>query len=188
MANVNTFAGIYNFTQGFTTATETTLQVPAAAGTYPGLPSPTLAAGAGLYIQPSPDITGSELDGHPFRVRISGVVTNGASDSLTVKLYLGTSSTTTSNTAIVGWTQAAATTANYPFIAEATLIWDSTSTKIWGTLDQLFNGVYVAVTTSGVTTTTVSSISGLQFIPSFTFATANASNSILIREFTLERV
>ncbi len=188
MANVNTFSNYQNFTQGISTTSETVLLVPAAAGTYPGFPSPAQAASTALYLQPPPDITGSELDGHPFRVRIAGVVTNGASTSLTVKLYLGTSTTIASNTTVVSFAQSAATTANFPFIVEAKVIWDSTSTKLWGTSNSLFNGVYTAESTTSFTVGTVATQGALQFLPSFTFSTANASNSLLIREFSLERV
>jgi hypothetical protein len=187
MANVNTFSGWYNITQTIGGTSETTLLVPSAS-TYPGLPSPALAAGTGLFVQPPPDVTGSELDGHPFRVRISGVVNNGASNSFTLNLYLGTSSTIASNTQIATFSQVAATTANYPFIAELLCIWDSTSTKLWLASQALLDGIFTALSTSHCTVTTVSTVAGLQFIPSFTFATANASDSVLVREFTLERV
>ena len=87
MASPATTAGYQNIpAQIITTTTETALLVPAQ-GVYAGLPSPTLAAGAGLAIGFPPDITGSIYDGHPFIVSLVGKVTTGGAITFLPKIY-----------------------------------------------------------------------------------------------------
>ena len=188
MANVNTGSAWYNLpAQTITGTTEVTLLVPASAGTYPGLPSPLLAGGVGLFLAADPDISGAmSIDSHPIKLRIAGIVSPGASTSFTPKIYLGTYSTTTSNTAILAATQFAATTASYNFIVEAELIWDSTSQRLSGNYWAIGNGVYATVTNT-TQLTTITGVASLAFIPSFAFSTANASNSVTVKEFTIDR-
>lgn len=203
MANVNTFAGIYNLpAQVISSGTETALLVPASG--YPGYPSPTFTAGSGFPIQFIDTVAGSLAnDGHPFVVRLAGKVTTGASSTLVVNLYqvpgaivsAGTSATLSNDHVVVtnAASAAIATTSNN-FLVEAQFMWDSVSQKLNGNvLFALIAGANVAPNSgtagTGVVTTALTTVTAadLNFIPSFTFGTANAANSVTVAEFTLDR-
>lgn len=204
MASNNSTAGFQNIpAQLITTGTETALLVPAQ-GVYAGLPSPTLAAGVGLAIGFPPDITGSIYDGHPFLVTLAGKFTTGASLTVLPKIYqvpasviaAGTQGTVSNDhvtVALAATSSGAAATQN--FIIQAQYLWDSTSKILNGfvTAAQI-NGVNIApnagtagtlVATTAITTV---GITDLNFMPSFTFGTANAANSVTVTEFFIDRV
>lgn len=204
MASVNTTAGFQNIPAQLITGTsETTLLVPAQ-GVYAGLPSPTLAAGAGLAIGFPPDITGAIYDGHPFVVSLIGKVTTGASLTFLPKIYqvaasviaAGTQSTVSNDhvtVALAATSSGAAATQN--FIVQAQYLWDSTSKALTGqVISAQINGVNIAANagTAGtfVATSVIATvgINDLNFIPSFTFGTANAANSVTVTEFVIDRV
>jgi hypothetical protein len=198
MSNQNSVMGWYNLpNQVISSTTETALLVPAQ-GAYPGLPSPTLAAAAGLFVGVPNDIVGSTaVDGHPFRVRVAGTVAI-ASGTFGVGLYqvpasisaAGTQATLTNDNSLVAVATTAQTPAATPnnFFLEATFLWDSNS--------QLLNGYYtylianlpsppvLAITTQR----TITSIANLQFLPSFKFSVGNAANNVGVKEFLIERV
>jgi hypothetical protein len=207
MSNANTVNGFYNLpTQVITVNTEIALLVPAQ-GAYAGLPSPTLPASAGLTASLSPDIVGvgSTLDLHRFNVRIGGKFANPGGGNVTVKLYqvplvgVGVISATGSVTSggapgsgdVAVTTFTALTTPANPssFSYEVDLLWSAAVNRIDGWMAGIAAGTVLAPTvitapvTSGVTLATA-----LNFLPSFTFATANAGNSVTISEFVVERV
>jgi len=201
MANQNSVAGFPNglFTQSITTAAETPLTVPAT-GVFAGLPSPALQAGSGLWIGPSPDIQGSVLDGHPFKVRVAGKVFTGAASIFTTKLYnvpatiaaAGTAGTL-ANDVLVLTSVSASLTGAFNFLVEAQCLWDSVSGKLsLSTGVNVMAGVAPATLTPVSPTTTVytapATVSLLNFIPSFTFGTANAANTVQVTEFVIDRV
>lgn len=196
MANANSTSGFTNLpAQVITTGSATALLVPAV-GTYGTLPSPALAAGAGLYIEVPPDIaTGStNWDGHQFKVRLVGIVTTGTSSTFKADLYLGTSSTAASDTALTASSASAAIgTTSVNFAYEYTLLWDSVSQNLNGYFGFYINDVLtgsVAITQVTKTSTPVNSslLTNLTFIPFFTFGTANGANSVTVKEFLIERV
>lgn len=201
MANANTTVEFVTLpSQGVTTTTETALLVPASG--YPTLPSPTFAAGAGLTIGVPTDIAGSVFDGHAFKVRVVGKVTTGGAITVQPKLYQvpgtiiaqGTQGTVANDNVTVSLAATTVSTTTVNFIVEAQYLWDSTTKKLNGfvTVAQI-GGVNVAANsgTAGtfVATTAVSSvgITDLNFLPTFTFGTANAANAILVTEFALDR-
>lgn len=190
MSNVNTFEAFFNLpAQIVTVNTATPLVVPAQ-GVYPGLPSPALVAGAGLYLGITDTVAGNmTIDGHPIAVRISGKVTTGASSTFLPSIYLGTSATLASNTTLgVGVASSAIATTTANFVIEAVFIWDSVSTKLNGYYTQIVNGVVGnAGALTATTPTTVASLSSMNFIPTFTFGTANSANSVTIAEFAIDR-
>lgn len=207
MSNANTVAGFFNLpAQIITVNTETALLVPAAS-VYPGLPSPTLPASSGLSIAPSPDITGigSTLDVHRFNLRLSAKVANPGGGNLTIKLYqvpaanVGTISATGSVTSagapgsadvLITTCGAITAPANPSTLSyEFDLLWSSVVNRIDGYFAGITNGALVGLTVlSAPVTSGVTSASQLNFLPSFTFATANAANSVQISEFVIERV
>ena len=211
--NINTVVGFYNLPTRVEAANTAALvlTVPAAAGTYPGLPSPALPALSPISIGLA-DLAGSNAyDGHPFKLTVAGVVSNPGTGNFTLTLYqlplshvgkIGAAEGVTS-AGIAGSIMAALslgtivsgatlnTLAGGSFYTERTFMWDSTT----GILGQL---ITLEFWNKGVTTTNVAaaagtclnvgtSLSNLNFMLSFNFATANAANSLKITEFTLQR-
>jgi len=200
--NVNSMVGFQNLpAQSFTTTTSTALLVPAQ-GLTTSLPSPTLAAGSGLYIGVPQDVAGSEMDGHAFKIRVVGKIFTGAASTFTQILYqvpaatiaAGTVSTLANNNSFVAPGASAAITGAANFLLEVEAIWDSTSTKLTGFItSSVVAGAAVSTigTVGSVLTvpfTTAAGVNGLNFIPAFAFATANAANTVTVTEFTLDRV
>lgn len=204
MSSANTTAGFQNLpVQAITTGTETALLVPASGTFGSGLPSPVLAAGAGLFVGFPPDIAGSIYDGHPFVVSVFGKVTTGASSTFLPKLYqvpgaialAGTSATVANdNIQITSAAPATVATTTSSFSIQAQFLWDSTSKVLTGqVLSYQVAGVNVAPNsgTAGTyvatTTKTGVALGDLNFIVSFLFGTANAANAVQITEFVIDR-
>lgn len=200
MSNVNSSLGFVSLpAQTITNATETTLLVPASSALYQGLPSPVFAAGAGLYLNPvnnyqssnpqasSPTYVNDSVDGRQFKIRVVGLATVAASTTFVVKMYQGTSSTTSNDSIIsasASYTITTASTVN--FIFENNLIWDSVSQKLNGWFYSDVNNTFTGG--AAVTAVTSLSVTNLMFIPSITFGTGNAANTVTIREFLFENV
>jgi len=200
MANVNSSNGWSGLpAQSITTTTETTLLVPAASAQYGVLPSPVFAAGVGLYLALDPDYqsgnpqassptySNSSVDGKQFRIRIVGLVTVGASSTFVCKLYQGTSSTTSNDSVVAASASYTITTAStINFVVESNFLWDSVSSKLngwfFGDVNNTFTGA------AAITSLTGLSVTSLQFIPSFTFGTSNAANTVTVKEFLVEHV
>lgn len=211
MARQDTSVGIYNYPQTVAVTTETPLLAPSASGVYPSLPSPefplsTTSLPTGMFIGIPADIAGSVYDGHPFEVLLALKATSTATTNFLVSLYnakqssfsagsgagtaggytlgtLGTGCTKiVPNTATAGLT--ASQSINY--LLKAQFIWDST-TKILSylTSNTWLNGASVAAN-SPVNATTVA-ITDLNFIPSFTCASA-ATTTITVTEFVINRL
>lgn len=201
--NVNTTIGYQNLpAQSITTtATATPLLVPAQ-GLYATLPSPTLAAGAGLWVGIPQDVANSECDGHPFKVRVAGKIFTGAASTVTFVLYqvpaatiaAGTVSTLAGDQAVVTLAASASITGAANFVVEAEFLWDSTSTKLNGFLTSAsFSGANIGTFGAASTPVTVpytvaSGVNGLNFIPTFSFSAGNAANTVTVTEFALDRV
>lgn len=201
MANQNTFALWQNLpSQAIAVSTETALTVPAV-GNFSTLPSPLLAAGSGLFVGVNPDIVGSELDGHPFAVRLVGKATTAGSYTFLPKIYqvpqsivlAGTQGTVSNDHVVVALAATSIATATQNFLVEAEFLWDSTSKILNGFVTSAqINGVNIAPNsgTAGtlVATTQITSvgINDLNFIPSFTFGTAGA-NSVQVTELSISR-
>lgn len=198
MANVNSSQGWVSLpAQSITGTSAVTLLVPASTAQYQGLPSPIFAAGAGLYLQldpnyqssnpyaSSPTYVNASVDGRPFRLRITGIVTVGASSTFVCSIYQGTSSSTSSDSIIAASASYTITTASsVNFIMEADLLWDSTSSKLNGQFSSNVNNTF----TGGAAITSISSLSvtNLAFIPAFTFGTGNGANTVTVKEFLFE--
>lgn len=145
--------------------------------------------------------SGSFDNGRPFRLRAVGTINVGATQTakdVIIALYQGSSATLGSdsvlytipaqNTAGLGTSAAGVVAGAYNFIVEVTMIWDSTSQKLspteaWSNVC----GTYAtrAVGSSAITVTTPA---GLSFVPAVEFGLANAANSAVLTEFSLEQV
>jgi hypothetical protein len=206
MSNQNTVAGFYNIpAQVITVSTEVALLVPAA-GVYAGLPSPVLPAASGLSASPSPDITGigSTLDVHRFNVRLTGKVANPGGGNLALRLYqvpfanVGVISAAGSVTSagapgsgdviLVTFTSITAPANPSTFSVEADLVWSSSVNRIDGYFFGNANGVFMDFAEVTAVTSGVATANQLNFLPSFQFSVANATNSVQLSEFVVERV
>lgn len=213
MSNQNTCEGVYNVpAQTITGTSETVLLVPAA-GVMPGFPSPALIAASGLSISPPNDITGagSALDIHAFKIRLAVKVNNPGGGNFTLKMYqvpfanIGTISAAGSATSsgapgsgdvLLDSTGAlAATGAVNHLVIEYDLIWSSVLARLDGIHFGYWAGTSInstlidlaAVSSNGISSG-VTTVSALNFLPSFTFASANSANSVQVSEFVFERV
>jgi hypothetical protein len=195
MANSSTYLGYYNLpAQIIATGTDTPLLVPAQ-GLYSTLPSPTFAAGTGLFTGPVSEVFGNaSVDGHPFTVRVAGKAHVAATGAFTVSFKLGSSATSASNTTIGGATKASASVTapgDINFYLEIEAIWDSTSQSLAGVITGVVGGALLAptvITTPIVVANATSTTTpNFQFIPSFTFGAANAANSVTVTELTVDR-
>ncbi len=202
MANVNSSIGYQNLpAQSITTtATATALLVPAQ-GLYSTLPSPTLAAGSGLWVGAPQDIANSDFDGHAFKVRVAGKVFTGAASTLTASLYqvpaatiaAGTVSTLANDQSIIAGSASASITGAANFLVEATLIWDSVSQSLNGFITAYsvaganVGTIATATTARTVPYTVAGGVNGLSFIPAFAFSAGNAANTVTVTEFVIDR-
>jgi hypothetical protein len=209
MARNDTVAGIYNYPQTIAVTTETPLLTPAAAGLYPGFPSPLfpLTTGAnpdGLFISVPTDIAaGSEFDGHPFEVLFACTVKSTATTNALFNLYNAKASSFNTGVGQTGYTVGTlgtgctkvltgTATANLTsavsinYIMKTQFLWDSV-TKIlsWIGSTQYQNGVLISNAANANATTVAQG--DLNFIPSFTFASA-ATLTVNVTEFVINRI
>ena len=123
----------------------------------------------------------------------AGALPTSATSNVTMKLYQGTSTSLASDHAIGTSSALAIATAGgaFNFEIEATLLWDATS--------QVLSGWYTANTGYGssshiiaptVVTNVVSgiTIASMAFLGSVTFGFASSSNTITLREFSIEKL
>ncbi len=142
--------------------------------------------------QTNDQFSSSSWDGHPFKLRISGIGNAGANaaQAVTVALYQGTSATIASDN-LIGTTGSVAAVAGgaFNFMVEVTAIWDATS--------QILGGWYTGVVNFGsasstVATTAFTSVAGvtaanLSFVAALTLGNG-ASSTITLREFVADKV
>lgn len=132
----------------------------------------------------------------PFKIRISGTFTSGvASNDLLIGLYLGSSLTLGSNTAI----SVAATTGTAGkfgvvsghFSTEYYLIWDVTSGKLDGLVENAIIGASgvtgTVIAPVAVTQVSAAAASNLTFVATAKWNTANAGNTVNVSEFSIEQ-
>lgn len=186
------------------------LQVPSTNGLYPGLPSPALPASSALSIGLS-DISGSQaFDAHFFKICVAGTVLEAAGGVFTMTLYqlaasqigqIGAAApVTAAGAAGTGATTMGAvfsgvalTSATGRFRSETVCVWDSTSLQLssihtyrsWVITGSNSNFVAVA---AGTSIASVAAVTDLNFMLSFQFGTAAATNAVTVKEFTIERV
>ena len=199
MSNVNSSNGFVTLPAQSTPAAFQTLLVPAASSNYQGLPSPVVAAGAGLYIAVAPNYQSSNptassptyvndsVDGHQFKIRVVGLVTVKAASTFQVSLYQGSSSTSSSDTLVsisASYSITQASTINFVF--DNNFLWDSTSGNLNGWFSSDVNNVYTGA--AAITSIASLSVTNLNFIPGFVFGTTNAGNTVTIKEFLVEPV
>jgi hypothetical protein len=146
----------------------------------PSIPSPATP----LMVQIPPD---GALEQRPFTVEPSGVLETGASSTVTLKLYSGTSATVGSNTLLGSSGAISAFSGKCPWYATIRGIYDSISGKFTGSVKFFVNNTIVAeVAISNVITGVSNSNSPvLSFVMTCTFGTANAANTIIVQDFPI---
>ena len=145
----------------------------------------TVATGAELSSTTSASTSfGVNQDGIPFKIKISGKVTTGASCNVTVAIQQGSSTTVTSGNTIATTGAVAVNTASANFLLEAVCVWDNVTQKIMGYQTGQINNslVSLAALTNAVAITSQSS---LQFVPVITFSATTGAN-MTISEFVAE--
>ena len=168
-------------------------------GTVVGSNPALLVPAYGAYSQiPSnlgcPYFTSDSFNGRAFKVRAQGTFTSGvATNDLQIKLYLGSSATVGSDLAIASvttGTSGAFGAVSGHFLLEAILLWDITSGKVDGIIE---NGVIGSsgnsATFSTPTATTqvaAAAASNLQFVVSGKWNASNSGNILTLTEFAID--
>lgn len=127
------------------------------------------------------------FDGFPFKLRINGKVTTGASCNVTVAIQQGNSTTVTAGNTVATTGAIAVNTASGNFQLECVCIWDNVTQKIQGVINESWvnaTAVATAVVTNQVAVTAQSS---LTFVPVVTFS-ATTGATMTISEFVAETV
>ena len=142
----------------------------------------------------APYFNSSSFDlGRPFTIKLigTGSAAANAGNTLTIKIYQGTSATLGSNTLFATPMSAIATAsaANLRFYLSLTCFWDSTTQIL--TAQQsgsyLYNGTNTLISATAVTALTgVTTSSALSFVPSVTWGNA-VGGVISVSEFSLEQ-
>jgi hypothetical protein len=124
-----------------------------------------------------------------FRVTIGGYATSGTTAQVTLKMYLGTSTTIASNgTAVIGPQFASLASGSHNFFITIDMSYDTVSKIIEG----IYYGQAVStlINLTAITTTSTGSFSDLSESQGFTltaiFGSSNASNTLVISQFELE--
>lgn len=132
---------------------------------------------------------GSRLEQNPFDVIASGYILTGASSTVTIKLWSGTSTTVGSDTNLCTSGAVSAFSGKTPWYLRATMIYDSVSGKLIGGYEFCVNNAVVLVATSGLAAviTGVNNANNpvLNFVLSVAFGTGNAGNTINVKEFAI---
>ena len=164
-------AGVLPATQIVTVNTETVILNPALASSTQALV---------LSIPP-----GTIVEQQPFDVWASGYLSTGASSTVTIKLYNGTSTTVGSDTLLGSSGAITAFSGKCPWYLKATLIFDSVSGKLQGTIKFMVNNSLVAEAAVSNVVTGLSNTANpvTSFVLSVTFGTANANNTISVKDF-----
>lgn len=210
MARQDTVAGFpaFNYSQVIAVTSETALLSPTASGVSPYFPSPefplsTTTYPTGIFVGVSPDIAGSVFDGHPFEVVLSFTASSTATTNILVDLYNAKASSFAGGPSATGYTLATLSTGctkvltgtatagltssvTINCVLKASFLWDSL-TKIlsWTGTTQYINGAVVSNAANANATSVA--VTDLNFIPSFTLASA-ATTTINFKEFVINRL
>lgn len=128
---------------------------------------------------------GVNFDGFPFKLRIVGKVTTGASCNVTVAIQQGNSTTVTSGNTVATTSARAVNTTSATFFLEAICLWDNVKQTITGLQYGFINNVAdptIAIVSNAVSVTAQSS---LQFVPVITVS-ATTGVTLTITEFVGE--
>jgi hypothetical protein len=146
----------------------------------------TVANPAALVVQiPSSSI----LEQLPFEITVSGYVVIGAAGNLTLNLYAGNSAVVANNTLLKSsGALAAAAAGSFPYWIKAKAIFDSVSGKLGGTAQFFLGGNLVAESAFSTVITGVNDKNNpvFSFSTSATFSVANATNELVVKDFSVD--
>lgn len=214
MANSNTVAGFYNLPAKVISVAGTAFQVitsPAAAGTYPGLPSPAFPAGSALSVGLADLAIGSRAyDNQAFKLSIHGLVLGITNSTFTLTLNqvaaaqkgkIGAAAPVTSTgvqgtglTAVATLLSTETVGALYLDVhSDVYFLWSSSCPRLVGysfTIVALSNGnvpaTPVYIKTTGIT---VANLEDINFILSASINTAaDATTYFKLNEFSISRI
>lgn len=131
----------------------------------------------------------SNFDGSPFKLRINGKITTGASCNVTVAIQVGSSTTVTSGNNVATTGAIAVNTTSANFQLECVCLWDSVGQKVQGVINPSWvNATAVAASVlTNSNAVAVTSQAGLTFVPVVTFS-ATTGATMTISEFVAETV
>jgi len=166
-------AGVLPATQVVTTTAETIILNPA-------LNSTTQALVCSIP-------NGGPLDGLPAKLIWSGILETAQSSTATLKIYSGTSTTVGSDTLLGSSGAISAFSGKCPFFVILEFIFDSVSGKMGGKVSFVVNNTVVATVALSNVITSINNVNNpvFSFVPSVTFGTATAPNTIVTREFAV---
>lgn len=174
-----------------------------AGGALPVLPASMTIAGTTETVITNPSLASATqalvlsipqntiIDGKPFELVASGLLNHGASSTVTLKVYSGTSTTVGSDTSIATSGAITAFSGKSNFWVKLKLVFDSTSGKLNGTYQFMVNNVLVAEAALSAVVTGITATAGVagapaaNFVMSVTFGTGNAANSITVNVFDI---
>jgi hypothetical protein len=146
----------------------------------------TVANPAALVVQiPSSSI----MEQLPFEITVSGYVVIGAAGNLTLNLYAGNSAVVANNTLLKSsGALAAAAAGSFPYWIKAKAIFDSVSGKLGGTAQFFFGGNLVAESAFSTVITGVNDKNNpvFSFSTSAIFSVANATNELVVKDFSVD--
>lgn len=142
-----------------------------------------------------PEFNNKSFDGRPFLIRMYGTGTAAANagNTLTLRLYSGTSTAvigTAGNILAVTSAVATATASSLNFMLEAQLLWDIGTQALqgWFTYAVNFNGTETFATTAALShNTAVTSLANCKFFATYQWGNA-VGGTLQLNELTLERV
>lgn len=122
----------------------------------------------------------------PFDLNASGYITTGASMTVTLKLYSGTSLTVGSDTLLLTSGAQTQNSATAPFWVAGKFVYDSVSGKLTGKIEFLINNTLVAAAVVSTVITTAKNTNNpvVAFALSATFSVANAANLLNLQNFS----
>ena len=138
---------------------------------------------------PAPFYSPTTFDmGRAFRVRIVGqcAINAGASNTVALNLYVGTSATLASDTKVAALGAGGTPSTSVNFVLETFLQWDSTTLTLGGYYQGQCGNTFTAQHALS-NAASVTSAAGLTFVASAVFANAGGGTCV-ISEFSIEQV
>lgn len=146
-------------------------------------PNPVTGQGGGAAVLVVPQSFDS---GKPFRIRAQGTTTTNVSTTVAPKLYLGSDTNVSNDTAVFAPTAINVNSATSQWMISADLQWDSVSKKINGQALSRIGSTLGAL--AALTAVTANTASTLQFVLSGAFGAGNAANTLTVTEFSIEAI
>lgn len=145
----------------------------------------TFGGGPAVIAIPQADLSPSGR----FVVRASGYVSTGGADTLTLKLYRGTSATLGSDTAVFAPTGVGSLNGLYSWLFETQLCYQfaATTAQIIGSGTQVINAT-LATAAATTAQTGILVTDNLSFVLSAKFTTGQTGNLVVMSQFSIDAI